>query len=370
MPFSRRIILIFAFLIFLFNLCFAETTTEASSKEAALDFKEDFTIELKNSNNGEIKVIHKDNGATEVVGHVLFSTTNVNPNGYTASQWILSSEVAATSVNAIHIKVADPKTIFSLLPVEFADELKNYRSYFSPDSSIYTDIHAGEDIFGGGAAPYIGNKVLVNGKDISGPLKENDVLSIIVSHPIPWPKSIVFENRKGGNIYISYPNEESKQIGEVLKPIAGVGRFEGTYYLPPGRIRANHAGVIDVSVSPRWQVGGFQIIPEKHSKSPEMSGALVSTQWMIVRLKDDTGEGKPPLFKYFLRPQYNEQDIYSKDWEAKFLKRFLVEAKLKDGNGWSALPVFGLRRDEDLPKDAYNYLKDVEQIRILFPDVP
>ena len=91
---------------------------------------------------------------------------------------------------------------------------------------------------------------------------------------------------------------------------------------------------------------------------------------MVVGPPQVTGtslEGASPLFKYFLKPQYNEEDINASDWENKFLSRFLVEVKIKDKDDWRPMPIITLNPDEDLPDWANIALEKVEQIRILFP---
>lgn len=323
---------------------------------------EQFRIKIVNEKDGVISI--ERNGAKEDIGHVIYPVNRVNERGFTASQWAGTSEIAATSVNAIHIKVKNDKTIFSILPREFSR---------SSDSSLYTDIPAGTKIFGGGYAPFVGNRAAVNGKAIKGPLNKGDVLFIAVERPRVWPKKIIFENKFGGTITVYYPDGSSEVVGQVLRPVQGVGRFEGSKFTPAGRIRANHPGVIDISTSVSGRVGGFQIIPAGHAQSPEMSYARIKTQWMVVSglsVTDKTPEGMPPLFRYFLKPQYDPEDLNAADWENRLLKRFLVEVKLKSHERWKPMPVYGMEDGEDLPDDANRFLMDVEKIRILFPVNP
>ena len=344
------------------------------SKEvtSSIQFVEDFRIQIVNSKNGSISISKNKGISFEVIGHVLWPVKQVNEKGYTASQWANSGEVIATAVNAIHIKVANPKTIFSILPNEFSGPVSKYGSYFSSSSSIYTGIPAGKIIFGGGFAPFLGNKVMVSGKGVSSCPKIGDIITIIVERPIKWPTDMIFENRFGGKIIVNYINGSAEVVGEVLRPVQGVGRFEGSRFLSPGRIRANHPGVIDISTSTGGLVGGFQIIPANHAQSPEMGGARIKTQWMVVggiSVFDKSPEGLPPLFKYFIKPQYDPDDINSPDWETKFLQRFLVQVKLSNKKGWQPIPVYGLRKGEDLPAAADRLLENVDKIRILFPEL-
>jgi len=337
---------------------------------SGMDFSEIYRIQISNTVNGSIEVSRNSGVSWEAAGHVLLPTVKVNPKGFTASQWISSGEVAASAVNAIHIKVDNAQTIFSILPKDFLDNIRNYNSYLSPDSSIYTDIEAGRGIFGGGYAPFVGNKVYLFDKLLDKPPQLGDVITIIVARPAKWPKEIVFENRFGGKITAAYFNGSEEVIGEVLRPVLGIGRFAGSRFVPAGRIRANHSGVIDISTSVGNRVGGFQIIPSNHAQSPEMGGARTATQWMVVGPPQVTGaslEGSSPLFKYFIKPQYDEDDINAFDWENKFLARFLVEVKIKDKDTWRPMPIYALNADEDLPVEANRALEKVTHIRILFP---
>ena len=233
-----------------------------------LDFNESFRLRLVNTVNGSIEASYNQGKNWETIGLVLLPTDKANKKGFTASQWVNSGEVAASAVNAIHIKIDNAQTIFSILPKDFLKTLNNYNSYLSPDSSIYTNFQAGEGIFGGGYAPFVGNKVYLFDKQLDQPVNIGDVITIIVDKPQKWPKAMLFENRFGGKISLIYPNGDEEIIGEVLRPVLGVGRFAGSRFVPAGRIRANHPGVIDISTSVGDKVGGFQIIPSYHAHSP------------------------------------------------------------------------------------------------------
>src|SRR3989339_575082 len=269
--------------LFLFVIFFLLAILPSFATEATLETTEQFRIKIINTKNGEISVSNDFGETFQVIGHIVYPLEKINPKGFTATQWVGSSEVAATSVNAIHIKV---------------------------------------------------------------------------------------DNKFSGKIYFEDKDCRLRIIGEVLRPVQGVGRFDGTLYANPGRIRANHPGVIDISTSPIGRVGGFQIIPAGHAGSPEMGYARIKTQWMVVSLPsvfDKTPEGVPPLFKSFLKPQYDYDDIYSEVWEDKFLDRFLVEVQFEDKEVWEPVPVYGLLPGEDLPYEAGVFLKGVKKIRILFP---
>jgi len=341
-------------------------------------------LRVVNDNGGQIAV-SKDGGATwTALGCVVQYTTQVNRKGYTASKWVPPGYVAATSVNAIHISAGynaeeDRGVVFSLLPKEFLTAPKNYSSFLSPDSSIYTDLPAGTAIFGGGEAPFVGNDVLLETRDGLVPLPPDhvlahgDVLVIIVAKPVRYPSDAIFENCAGGAVTLGYPDGSREQIGTVVRPVQGVGRFLGGLYADIGRIRANHAGVIDVSTSPLGRLGGFQIIPLGHAHSPEMENAWKLTQWLIVSPLEDCPDplrqwgAITPLFYGHIRPDYRPDDLQAPDWENRLLARFLVDVDM--GEGWRPMPALSLSPDPatPLPDWAGSALAKVRRIRLLFP---
>jgi hypothetical protein len=377
---------LFTFCI-LFFVCLAEigqtTTLERGiypqiEQESHPIFEEVYRLKIENKVGGTIDV-SKDKGKSWVlIGKVLYPTEKINPNGYSASQWMGPGRVVAVAVNAIHIKVGaanESRTIFSILPKNFLKPPHMYRSYLSPDSSIYTDIPAAEGIFGAGYSPFVGNPVMLGSKGQTLlPItqdyrpKVGDTLYILVERPVNYPKEIIFENRFGGQITIKYFSGEEKVIGEVLRPVSGVGRFEGSIYADPGRIRANHAGVIDISASPLGSLGGFQIVPPLHAQ--EMTYVRKMTQWMVIgppNVVDPSIEGEAPFFKYFIQPNYSAGDLESRNWWEKLLGHFLVEVKYAGKDKWRPMPIYALNRSFPLPSWADSVFDNISHFRILFP---
>ena len=338
--------------------------------------REVYQIRLINELDGKIEISLNQGATWQSIGRVVKPANKVNPKGYTASAWAKNGTVAAIAVNALHIKVnLNPKddkgVIFSILPKEQLEVLpKDYSSYLSPSSSIFTDIPAGSSIFGGGFSPFVGNPVYVELKGKLTPIaqdyvpKEGDIIIIKVEKPVRYPARIIFENRFGGFITLIYPDGEEKKIGEVFKPVQGTGNFLGSLYTRWGRIRANHCGVICISTSPQGKVGGFQIIPAYHGMSPEMGNARILTQWLVVGPLggyDPSPEGTAPLFSNFIQPSFNAEDIYERDfhlWLKRLLGRSLVQVKIKNGK-WQSMPRLIGRDDTSL--------KDVTQIQIWLP---
>jgi hypothetical protein len=355
--------------------------------------REIFRLRVVNEAGGQVAV-SRDGGVTwRSLGTVLRYTTQVNRRGYTASKWIAAGHVAATAVNAIHISAGyeaeqDRGVVFSILPREFLAPQKESGSFLSPTSSIYTDIPAGEGIFGGGDAPVVGSPVCLETEAGSGippvmtPVSDGyvpsrgDVLVIVVLRPEPYPIAAEFDNRPGGEVALVYPDGARKMLGWVIRPVGGIGRFEGSVYTGIGRLRANHAGVVDISTSPDGFLGAFQIIPVGHALSPEMELAWRRTQWMIVGPVEEASplwEGLMPLFCQYLRPDYLAGDLYGADWESRLLARFLVDVTTGDGQrsgpDWQPMPCRRLAADPTvpLPEWADSALGQVTRIRILFP---
>ena len=342
---------------------------------------ESLRIRIVNDAGGPISV-SRDAGRHWVeVGEVVRYTTQVTRQGYTASKWVAAGQVAATAVNALHISAGynsgeDRGVVFSLLPREFLAAPKSYRSFLSPDSSIYTNLPAGRSIFGGGEAPLVGSRVSLERDGQLVPLPSGylpargDTLVIAVTKPERSPSEVVFDNVAGGKVTLVYQAGERRQIGWVVKPVHGIGRFVGGLYAAIGRIRANHAGVIDVSTSPTGALGGFQIIPFGHALSPEMATAWTRTQWLIVGPvdgQDGIWEDITPLFREHVRPDYLPGDLQASDWESRLLARFLVDVDI--GKGWQPLQSIALSPDPEtpLPDWAGRALEEVRRLRILFP---
>lgn len=367
----KKVIFIIFFLVITNNFSLSTTlntgVSPAIEEENNPEFIPMYKIIIENKKGGEIKVSENSQNTFKIIGKVIQPAGKNNPNGYTASLWAKQSRIAATSVNSIHIKVGKNKEIISIIPQEFYTPPRNYNSYFNPDSSIYTDIKAGEKIFGSEFAPYVGNKVYLIIDEKLQMLPENyipqdnDKILILIERPKKYPAEIVFENRFGGTIKIIYLDREEKIIGEVLKPVCGVGRFTGSQFAYPGRIRANHCGVICISTSPYSEIGGFQIIPANHGNSFEMFNAKLLTQWMVVgpvsSLEPDLA-GTAPLFSYFIKPDYDPEDIYKENWQERLLQRFIIQVKIKDGS-WQLVPKIVGKKDDAL--------KDITAVRILFP---
>ncbi len=381
----RRLLYLILSILLLTQNIYCETESKIMPQEISAENQttlvELYRIRVQNCKDGLIETT-LDGAAWETIGHVLQPTTKVNPEGFTASKWGKSGTIVASAVNAIHIKSghnrkSDRGIVFSLLPSNsLSKNANNYASYLDNSSSIYTNIRGGTGIFGGAWSVFVGDLVYLEKENELTPLPFgyepaiNDRIVIIVRRPEPYPHEIIFENKAGGIITLKYLNGQTKPIGQVLKPVLGIGRFIGTEDSDVGRIRANHTGVIDISTSPLGKVGGFQIIPATHSESPEMASAKIKTQWMIVGPLNGLNSGEEglcPLFSGYIIPRYVESDFYSADWQNKVTQRTLVSVQFKDSKTWEPMPTFYVDPDKPLPEKYNTVLENIEKIRILFP---
>ena len=328
------------------------TLTVATWPGSTWAASEELRIRLENRAGGAIAVSRDAGNSWLQIGQVISAANAVNRHGYNASRWVPDGTVAATAVNAIHIKVANAAQTgygitFSLVP---AGEVVGAatRKY---SSVIVTDMPPGTGLFGG-LGPQVGSPVYV--EDTDGKLNKladdfhpaiGDTLIIVRQQPPRRIRYIDFINEFGGDIIVTYADGNCEVIGLVMRPVCGIGRFEGTRYAAAGRLRANHAGVIDISTSPYGLVGGFQIIPASHANDPEVSYIKTNTQWMVVgpRHYHKSWKGAAPLFSGYLYPSYRPDDLTGgyANWLQRTLSRCQVLAKTGEGD-WDLLPRIAL----------------------------
>ena len=299
------------------------------------------------------------------LGKVLMTPVKINYPAYTASKWCEPSTVCASAVNAIHILIDVEKgrgKIISLVPSVTIAPAAERGSFFS------LDMTAGTGIFGG-FAPLTGSKVTIEHDGIENFLtevpKKNDTLIIRT----PLPENLGFfmvdiENRPGGRVFV-HGWRGREVIARVIHKVSGVGRFEGTKFQNKSRLRASHAGVIDISTSKRDLIGGIQIMPLKHAlTSPEMINSWSLTQWMIIAPVPDEDEneenyleGHEPLFKNSFIPGTQLHDKMPDLW-SQYGRKSLILCRRNGGN-WEKLPEVSGRVDDGL--------KDVTHLRLYFP---
>ncbi|EFQ23703.1 conserved hypothetical protein [Aminomonas paucivorans DSM 12260] len=354
-PFPRPALGLLPFLIaaWLFPLPAASWASGCTSQDL-------FALEIPLNLDGVVQV-HLPDGSTRELGRVVALPEKTRWPSFTATRWGVPGSVAASAVNALHLLVdveqGKGRTL-SLIPQ------KTVAPAAGPGASVVLDAEAGTGVFGAWAPP-VGNPVRVRRADgeegpLSGSLipRMGDTLWMHVRRE-EVPYLVDLENRPGGRVYAWSRSRGAKLIGRVLRPVRGVGRFEGTLFQDRGRLRANHPGVIDISTSPHGVVGGFQILPMDHGKSSEMQGAWTMTQWLVVAAPDGSSPlvGTPPLFSGGLVPGPGEGEALWDLWST-YGRRPLVLCRI-DGGPWEKLPEVSGRQDQALAK--------LTHLRIYFP---
>jgi len=277
---------------------------------------EAWRVRIENAAAGAVEV-SIDHGRTwSLLGRVVQPATQ-HLMGYLAAGYAPIGTVAATAVHGIRIRVGDTSSAYPLLinilPAQFAQTPNYFGGHVSGESGIYTDIPAGVGLFRE-FAPLVGSQVTVASGDqppmllpVNYAPENGDVLTIIVRRPVNPLREIIFENKPGGNVTVTYADGSSTVVTHVLQPVRGIGRFDGTSYTGVGAINTNHTCVITVSTAPvsdspllegdgDERRGGFQIVPAWHISQTEEAGA---PQMMALGSPNSPGptiEGTPPLF--------------------------------------------------------------------------
>ena len=303
--------------------------------------KELHRIRLVNRTFGAISVSQDGGKSWLRIGRVLRPLTGkykeIGPKEFTASDWAPICSVAATAVNAIHVKVdqLDPHAaVFSILPKELMPGADRPASYYDALSTMYVDCSVAEKIFGPTWSPTVGTPYFLEHPMTRKLTKAQrgyapnvgDRLVFIVERKSPTLQKLIFENMFGGRVTAHFDDGTSWIVARVLRPVTGTGRFGGTKYTTPGLLRANHPGVACFSTSPVDELGGFQIVPSEHASDPELFYVRQIPAWLVVGppgaldAKQRGGlEGSWPLFRGTFRPG---------EWKIQF--RWRGEDSFKD----------------------------------------
>jgi hypothetical protein len=317
-------------------------------------------IRIVNRRLGTIQVSTNEGDTWSVVGRVTQPSTGAS-EGYIAAEYAPRGSVAAVAVHGLRIRVSgeDPQLhaplVLGISPKELSGDKANYGygGHRAGTVGMKTDIPAGTSIFRE-LAPLPGNMVYTEsrtGKLIPlpedfKPYGQGEVLVILVRVPTKRLSELVIENKLGGKVTGTFVGGESRVLTQVVKPVQGVGRFDGTSYTGVGRINTAHTGVITVSTAPidarspegegKERRGGFQISPVWHNGRTEEHGApmmlLLGTVGVdgrpTSRRKDL--EGTAPLFLNHI---------------GLFGESALVDCQIEGGD-WEPLPtVLGVRLD-------------------------
>lgn len=308
-------------------------------------------IRIVNSVDGAIQ-LSSDKGQTwHLIGRVTAPATQ-SLMGYSASGYAQPGTVAATAVHGIRIRVGDLDTpdplLINIIPREFAQTPSLFGGHISGQSGIYTTIPVGTSIFRE-FSPLVGNPIfLAGGLDTEMrplPLNylphEGDVLIIQVLAPVNPLKEVFFGNVLGGDVRATFADGTTKLLTHVVKPVTGVGRYDGCSYTGVGAINTNHDGVITLSTAPVTtsslfegtgpeRRGGFQIQPAYHNAAGDGAGA--ASVLVIGSRKKPAApemEGTPPLFYgYFDLAWGKDEPAHS--WRA--------EVQRKRGS-WQPMPT-------------------------------
>ncbi len=312
----RVLALFFGLLLFL--LTASARAEETPPSFPAFAQAETHRIRIVNSVDGAIQVSDDAGKAWHLIGRVTAPATQ-SLMGYSAAGYAKPATVAATAVHGLRIRVGDSGTpdplLINILPREFAQTPKLFGGHVSGLSGIYTTIPVGTSIFRG-LSPLVGNPVYLEhgmGSDLQ-PLpvgyvpKDGDVLEIVVLAPINPLKEVEFDNHAGGDVRITYADGTTQILTHVVKPVVGIGRYDGCSYTGVGGLNTNHDGVITVSTAPvstsplfegigPERRGGFQIQPAFHNAQGDGAGApsvlVIGSQ---KRPPLPEMEGRPPLF--------------------------------------------------------------------------
>ena len=343
---------------------------------AAVPTEETERIRIVNAVSGAVQV-SLDKGQTwRLVGRVTAPATE-SLMGYLASGYSQPGTVAATAVHGIRVRVGDKShayaALVNILPAEFSRTPVRFGGHVSGLSGVYTNIPTGTSIFRD-LSPYAGNPVFVEGA--GGRLtplptgympQEGDALVIEALRPTVGLREIDFQNRAGGDVTALYTDGTAKALCQVIKPVTGVGRFDGTSYTGVGGVNTNHAGVVTVSTAPVSNVpqfegtgterrGGFQIEPAYHNSQTDEAGA---PSILVVGHSDKKRtpdlEGTPPLFHGYINLQWNPADP-AHSWRAQVRRsqngRWLAMPELVGSQPLALAGVTGVRLVQADPGDA------------------
>lgn len=275
-------------------------------------------IRIVNSVDGAIQ-LSADKGRTwHLIGRVTAPATQ-SLMGYSAAGYAQPGTVCATAVHGLRIRVGDMDTpdplLINIIPREFAQTPNLFGGHIAGLSGIYTNISVGQSIFRE-LSPLVGNPVFLErgfNAELS-PLPLNyiphvgDVLQIQVLQPANPLKEVMFVNVAGGDVTATYADGTTQLLTHVVKPVVGVGRYDGCSYSGVGAINTNHDGVLTISTAPATtsplfegvgeeRRGGFQIQPAYHNAQGDGAGApSVLVIGSRKRPAAPEMEGTPPLF--------------------------------------------------------------------------
>lgn len=342
----------------------------ASARCSTGESREIFRIRIENSTRGRVQVSIDEGRTYGTVGRVRRHAV-ATFTGFAASSYVPVGTVAATAVHGIRLKIGSlgsgkvqkPITI-SIVPTQFDETPSRYGGHVPYGSGIYTDIPAGTAIFRN-FAPFVGSAIKLERDSALVDLprgwqpSEGDVIVIIVALPQPYLRELEFENRQGGAVTATYDDGQQERVATVLRPVKGVGRFDGTSYTGTGLINTNHGGVLTISTAPistsklpegkgRERRGGFEIQPSEHARTQY----LMPQAMVVGPVKSGQAlEGRAPIFSSFIGLAFDPADADNS---------FRVQVSLREGP-WQPMPQIVGKAD-----DAFA-ARGASRMKILFP---
>ena len=281
----------------------------SAAAESAIYRQEDparlmYTIHIPMEPGAQTQLVYPD-GSSRNMGRVMAVPTASRHPSFTASKYGIGGQVIATASNAHHIQVSvedGTGRTMSILPAQ------TFANAPGMGTSFVIDGVGGTGIWGE-FAPFVGSPVyIVNQVGISVLFNNPQLfqyasaLQIRVYRPEREIEYFEIENVIGGKAWYHDAGGDH-QFAVVESGAGGTGRFEGTLYQGQGYVRANHPGVICVSTCPKFEMGGFQIVPLSHTYSSEMQKTRGMSQYIVLRGMDfEDLAGQAPFFKGWVRP--------------------------------------------------------------------
>lgn len=254
---------------------------------------------------GDMAQIRFPDGSSIDIGRVLAVPTASRHPGFTASKYGMGGQIIATAANTHHIQIDvedGAGRTMSIVP------MRTYVAASGTNSSFVIEGEGGIGLWGR-YSPFVGSPVYVINQ-IGVPVLFNteqvykfaSAIEVRVYRPIDDIEYFEVENKQFGRAWY-HDSTGDHEFAVVEQKVSGTGRFEGTLFVEPGMVRANHPGVVCVSTSERGTIGGFQIVPRSHTFSHELQKTRRMTQYIVLRgpeFEDLTG--MPPFYREHVRP--------------------------------------------------------------------
>jgi hypothetical protein len=263
-----------------------------------------YTIHIPMESGAVARLLFPD-GSSRDMGRVMAVPTASRHPSFTASKYGIGGQVIATAANAHHIQISvedGTGRTMSIIPAQ------TFANATGMGASFVIEGVGGTGLWGE-FAPFVGSPVYIVNQ-VGVPVLFNNLqffqyataMQIRVYRPEREIEYFEIENVKGGKAWY-HDADGDHQFAVVESGVTGTGRFEGSLYQGQGFVRANHPGVICISTCPKFEIGGFQIVPLNHTYSSEMQKTRNMSQYIVLRGTDfEDLAGQAPFFKEWVRP--------------------------------------------------------------------